>query len=679
MRYFYIRRFSLKNSNLQLKKSMRTALFVLLLSVIGKGYAQEAIGKLYYSLDDYTLTASVCGHVDGASATGSLNIPSSVTYKGDDNITRTYSVTGICDWAFDGCSSLTGDLIIPNSVTYIGEYAFVFCSGFTGNLTLGNSLIYIGEDAFKDCSGFTGDLVIPNSVTTIGRNAFWNCFGFTGNLIIGDSVDTISNSAFGRCSGFSGSLTIGNSVTTIGYQAFGGCSGFTGSLAIPNSVTMIDGFAFQNCSGFNGSLIIPNSVTEISVNAFENCSGFTGSLIIPNSVREIGGTAFSGCSGFDGTLKLPDYITTIYPFTFENCSGFTGSLVIPDYVLHIGHYAFNGCSGFTGNLTIPNMVKYIGPGAFSGCSGFNGNLVIPNVVENILPNAFENCSGFSNIFYNSDDCVEFDYLTTWNEFPPFKGCSGTLVIGDNVQSIPAYLFKEAAFDEVIMYGSVDAIGNCAFANCDSLQSITCWNENPPALGDSVFFGVDKDIPVHVPCGKFAAYKHAVGWEEFNNIQMFIVGWMLTVTSNEPEHCKTQVVQWPICESGEAIVRAKPAPGYRFLGWYEDDEKVSQDTLYTFFLGTSRELEARVKSITGFEDFVSIEASIYPNPTKGIVCIEAEDLKHITISNALGQIIYNSKASGNAFEYDFSKHGAGLYLIRIGTASGIAVKKVSVVR
>lgn len=60
-------------------------------------------------------------------------------------------------------------------------------------------------------------------------------------------------------------------------------------------------------------------------------------------------------------------------------------------------------------------------------------------------------------------------------------------------------------------------------------------------------------------------------------------------------------------------------------------------------------------------------------------IEGEDIRHITISNLLGQTIFDGNASGNAFEYDFSKHKTGIYLVRIETASGVAVKKVSVTR
>ena len=76
---------------------------------------------------------------------------------------------------------------------------------------------------------------------------------------------------------------------------------------------------------------------------------------------------------------------------------------------------------------------------------------------------------------------------------------------------------------------------------------------------------------------------------------------------------------------------------------------------------------------------SVPASVYPNPTNGQIKIEAESLKYITISNMLGQTIYEGKAYGDRFEYDFGKHGAGIYLVRIETGEGVATKRVVVTR
>ena len=41
--------------------------------------------------------------------------------------------------------------------------------------------------------------------------------------------------------------------------------------------------------------------------------------------------------------------------------------------------------------------------------------------------------------------------------------------------------------------------------------------NPPTLGNNVFYNVNKNIPVTVPCGSANAYRNAAGWGEFTNI------------------------------------------------------------------------------------------------------------------------------------------------------------------
>ena len=81
--------------------------------------------------------------------------------------------------------------------------------------------------------------------------------------------------------------------------------------------------------------------------------------------------------------------------------------------------------------------------------------------------------------------------------------------------------------------------------------------------------------------------------------------------------------------------------------------------------------------TSVDENDCVSASIHPNPTSGIITIEAEGLKHIYICNILGQVIYESETFDNELEYDFSKQGEGVYLIRIETTSGVVTKRVVV--
>lgn len=485
-----------------------------------------------------------------------------------------------------------------------------------------------------------GTLTIPTTVThdgttytvtMIAREAFKDCIRLIGDLVIPNTVTTMGDGAFEGCTGFYGSLTIGDGLTAIPNFAFFRC-GFHGTLTIGNSVKEIGSSAFEQCSGFTGSLIIPNSVVTIQYNAFFLDSGFNGSLTLPDSLERMDYHVFAECSGFTGELVLPNTLTEIKEGAFRRCSGFTGSLIIPDSVREIKRDAFAGCSGFTGELVLPKTLTVIGNDAFSGCSGFTGELIIPNTVNYIQSHAFDGCSGFN----------------------------GNLLIPESLYEIE--------------WG--------AFCNCSGLTSITVCNNIPPTNGNA-FTGVDKSIPVYVPCNTASSYQIASYWDEFYNYQeTFLNTIHLEVESSSPAYCSVSIEEMPnSCESNVATVKAIPADGYSFVAWkrydYEtyDYVEVSTEPVYTFNLENDTRLTAFVKKNTGVDENSVVSVFVYPNPTNGQVTIEAENLRHISIFNAIGQQVYDGQVDGDLFEYDFGQHEAGFYLIRLETAIGIVTKRV----
>ncbi len=72
-------------------------------------------------------------------------------------------------------------------------------------------------------------------------------------------------------------------------------------------------------------------------------------------------------------------------------------------------------------------------------------------------------------------------------------------------------------------------------------------------------------------------------------------------------------------------------------------------------------------------------SVYPNPTTGNVNISALGMSHITVLNALGQVVYDANADGNFITLDMSQYQASAYMVRVTTTNGESVKRISVVK
>ena len=457
-------------------------------------------------------------------------------------------------------------------------------------------------------------------------------------------------SAVGATKGYAQTITVdnlnytvipdgSNSVTLRGHVDGQGAAG---TLTIPSTVTYdgttytvtgIDEGAFCDCLGLTGDLIIPNSVTGIGNWAFAGCEGFNGSLILGNSLTYIGYEAFHGCIGFTGNLTIPNSVTTIRSDAFFGCSGFNGELILSNSLTEIGDGAFYGCSGFIGELNIPNSVSIIQDGdwehgTFGNCSGFT-SLVLSNSLTRIASNAFYNCTGFSGTLNIPNSVVEIGK----DAFACCSGFTGTLVLPNSLNYIgsEAFVYCTGLTGNLVIPNSVNEIESYAFAECSGLNGNLLIPQSISFISEGLFY-------------------HCYGFTS------------ITVCNDTPPTVSDLGQYYAfegIDKSIPVYVPIGSIPAYQTAyGWIE----------FTNYIES-----------TGIDEQKDITVSAYPNPTIGNLTIEAIDLKQITITNMLGQIIYEGKAKGNVFEYDFGRHDEGTYLIRIETVNGEAVKKVSVTR
>ena len=497
--------------------------------------------------------------------TGSLYIPDRVTYGG-----ITYTVTGIGEHSFIGCSGLTGALTIPNTVTYIGNSAFFGCTGLTSStgtstVTIPNSVTSIGNNAFSGCTGLNGTLVIPSSVTSIGYGAFDGCNKLTSvnfNAVNCTHMGDNSIPVFSGCTRLT-QITIGENVTNVPEYAFKNCTNLsTVYFNAINCTTMgsLSNPVFSGCNSLS-NLFIGANVTRIPTYAFRNCTGIS-SVTIPNSVTTIGNWAFSNCDGltrvnYTGNvagwcaitfqdnplsyahnlyinnslvtdLVIPDIVTEIksYAFVYATC---ITSVTIPASVISIDSSAFLWCNELAYVYYTGNIEQWCGITFGDNCSNpvcYSNNLYIDNtLVSNlIIPETVTEIKQFTFCGAECLTAVTIPNTVTSIGDYALKGCTGLteIAIPNSVMSIGDYAFYGCrGFSEIIIPDSVASIGICAFSNCSGVTGELTIPNSVISIGASAFSGCNGITSVRVGNSVTNIGGNAFSSSELTDIYLYI--------------------------------------------------------------------------------------------------------------------------------------------------------------
>ena len=193
-------------------------------SSTGYGLKSVTIPNTYNYIGDYTFYNCV--------ALETLILPNSVESIGNSAFYNCQKLSGtltlplrlydMFGYAFYNCG-FSGALKIPRSIEWISQGVFQYSEKYT-SLKLPYYLTGIAEKSFQGCTGMTGRLLLPKDLESIGDSAFYDC-NFTGNLIIPEGVTHIYDSAFsGNNVRFSGQqLTLPSTIELIDSDAFLNC------------------------------------------------------------------------------------------------------------------------------------------------------------------------------------------------------------------------------------------------------------------------------------------------------------------------------------------------------------------------------------------------------------------------------------------------------------------------
>ncbi len=553
-----------------MKQIYLKGLFFVLLSVIftPPTWASDfEVDDIYYNIltddegnnildDDENPTVEVTHETDAYNSySGDVTIPETVTYNG-----KTYTVTGIGEYAFYECSSLES-ITLPSSLTSIsshetfdeysalttvyynatncddiqdfsGNYPFSPCSNLT-SIIIGSNVQYIPANLFRSSTAKTVTFQDDSQLDSIGKYAFYECKSLE-SINLPESLETIGEGVFSYCSALE-SIYLPKSITSISNNSpFSECTALTtvyyNATNCEDTQDNFGNFLFSSCTNLT-NIIIDEDVEYIPANLFYGCSTITSLTFNATNCESSGTNAFDEDSSISSltigkdVTTIPDVITSMTDFTSLNYNASTTSteLLNDEFFsnnkiteLTIGEDVstipdkFSQLSSLTtvtynaANAEIPdNSTNPV----FAECTYFT-TLTIGEDVETISPYIFQKCTALSIINFNAKNFTGDSYSV---DNSLFMGCTAIqeVNIGDSVTILPKYLFEGYYSGEeylpnltsINIPSSVTTIEEGVFEYCTNLDTVT-FDENSQltTIGKSAFANCYSLESIDIPSG-----------------------------------------------------------------------------------------------------------------------------------------------------------------------------------
>ena len=82
---------------------------------------------------------------------------------------------------------------------------------------------------------------------------------------------------------------------------------------------------------------------------------------------------------------------------------------------------------------------------------------------------------------------------------------------------------------------------------------------------------------------------------------------------------------------------------------------------------------------GVAEIESDNVTVYPNPATARFTVEAQGLNHVSVYNAIGQMVYDANCEGNSTVINLNNVESGVYMVRVATENGTVTKRITMIK
>ena len=467
-----------------------------------------------------------------------------------------------------GDRSMLEEVVLPSTVTDITNVSFCQYVALKSLKNTAN-IASIKNDAFNGCSSLDGDLDFPKLAGTLDSRAFYGTAikSFSAPMleIIGGTGS--QTRVFAYCKLLE-SVNI-PSVTIVGSDSFAGCSSLKD--VIFGNLINIYSYAFYGCSSLK-AIDLKSAITSIADNAFTSCGALSEVIVRATTVPALGSKAFektpietktgyiyvpaSSVPSYREATNWATYKDQIGPIEDYEDGGwvkFEDSAVEAICVANwdtngSGYMSENECAAvtsigtvFKGNTEITSfdeLYKFTSlpelygqtnadNGAFQGCSSLV-NISLPPSCKHLGGCVFRDCSALSTIhgleyvetlgrrggtFYNCGlRTIKLSSLTGSVYGGAFRASKSLDAVYDlgKCTELGQYSFMDcSALRVIILPETMEEILMRSFGGCSALETMVVKAETPPDAGQNPWF--PSITTFYVPDASISAYQVATNW------------------------------------------------------------------------------------------------------------------------------------------------------------------------